>query len=113
MVGKNILSGVIEQIQWNELSGLDPEKFCLLDVRTNAERDKGYIPHSIHIPLPELRKRSSELSADKTVIVSCQSGQRSYYACRMLSQKGFSVKNLSGGYLTWKTAMEFQESRNR
>jgi NADPH-dependent 2,4-dienoyl-CoA reductase/sulfur reductase-like enzyme/rhodanese-related sulfurtransferase len=111
MVGKNVRTGLIEQIQWNELSELAADKFCLLDVRSKGERAKGFIPGSIHIPLPDLRQRLSEIPANKTVIVSCQSGQRSYYGARLLAQKGLRVRNLSGGYLTWRTAMDLRESK--
>ena len=38
------------------------------------------------------------------LVVHCQSGQRSYFACRILSQLGFRVRNLTGSYRTWKTA---------
>jgi len=67
----------------------------LLDVRRPDERAKGFIPGSIHIPLDELRARMSELPRDREIIVHCQSGQRSYFACRMLSQHGFRVRNLT------------------
>lgn len=105
MVGENIVSGLLDQVQWHELGQLKTEKTCILDVRSPSERAKGHIPDSLHIPLPELRKRLSEIPAGKTIVVSCQSGQRSYYASRLLVQKGFTVKNLAGGYLTWKTGM--------
>ena len=39
-----------------------------------------------------------ELDREKTLYVNCQSGLRSYLACRILSQNGFSCRNLSGGY---------------
>jgi len=34
--------------------------------------------------------------------VHCGIGQRAYYAARILKQKGFRVKNLSGGYVTYR-----------
>jgi rhodanese-related sulfurtransferase len=76
----------------------------LLDVRTDGERSKGFIPGSIHIPLHQLRARAGELPKDKTIITSCQSGQRSYFAARLLSQQGFQVRNLTGSYRTWHVA---------
>ena len=36
-------------------------------------------------------------------------GQRAYYACRILSQQGFRVRNLSGGYHTYRA--RFPEDR--
>ncbi|MBM3496024.1 MAG: CoA-disulfide reductase, partial [Armatimonadetes bacterium] len=59
-----------------------------------------------HIPLGALRSRMSELPTDKDLIVYCRSGQRSYIACRMLSQSGFRARNLSGAYLTWVAARQ-------
>ncbi len=103
MIGANVLDGISDQVQWREIASLSREQFCLLDVRSNKEREMGFIPGSIHIPLPELRKRMTEIPASKTIVTYCQSGQRSYFASRLLKQSGFTVKNLSGGYLTWKT----------
>mgnify|MGYP000311003376 CR=1 FL=1 len=106
MAGRNVLDGLVDQVQSDELPLLNTEEFCLLDVRSRTERELGFIPGSIHIPLPELRKSLEKIPRDKTVVAYCQSGQRSYYACRFLSQNSFVVKNLSGGYLTWKSTAD-------
>ena len=76
----------------------------VVDVREASERNAGFIPGSIHIPLGQLRSRINELPIDAEIIAHCQSGQRSYYAARMLQQKGYRVRNLSGSYRTWKNA---------
>ena len=39
----------------------------------------------------------AELPRDGEIWVHCMVGQSSYYACRILSQHGFRVRNLSGG----------------
>ncbi|TSA09749.1 MAG: pyridine nucleotide-disulfide oxidoreductase, partial [Deltaproteobacteria bacterium] len=78
------------------------ENFLCLDVRTNEEFKKGSIPQSIHIPLDELRQRIHELPKDRHLIVTCQTGIRSYAAVRILKQSGFEqLSNLSGGYITY------------
>ena len=41
---------------------------------------------------------------DREIVVSCLSGQRSYFAARILVQHGFAVRNLTGSYRTWSTA---------
>jgi NADPH-dependent 2,4-dienoyl-CoA reductase/sulfur reductase-like enzyme/rhodanese-related sulfurtransferase len=100
MAAQNVLAGDVAVAQWNELD-------CgalLLDVRRDDERAKGFIPGSIHIPLDQLRARLGELPNDREIIVHCQTGQRSYYAARILSQHGFRVRNLTGSYRTWKAA---------
>ncbi len=104
MAAQNVLAGDVKLAQWNEVPTIESGKTLLLDVRTKAERDKGFIPGSLHIPLNELRGRLGELPRDQDIIVSCQSGQRSYFASRMLAQRGFRVRNLTGSYRTWKTA---------
>ncbi|MBM3890263.1 MAG: pyridine nucleotide-disulfide oxidoreductase, partial [Verrucomicrobia bacterium] len=104
MAGQNVLAGDVALAQWHEIAELDPEQMLLLDVREAAERERGSIPGSIHIPLGQLRSRLGELPRDKEIIAHCQSGQRSYYACRILMQHGFRARNLAGSYRTWNAA---------
>lgn len=71
----------------------------LLDVRRSDEVRDGMLPGAVHIPLDELRQRIGELDPNVDWIVYCRSGQRSYFATRLLKGMGFrSVRNLSGGY---------------
>ncbi len=78
----------------------------VVDVRNAPELDKlGRIPGALHIPLDELRGRLDELPKDKELLISCQVGLRGHVACRLLSQHGFRVKNLSGGFKTWQLAI--------
>ena len=104
MAAQNVLDGSVSLAQWHEVASLDPATTLVLDVRSDGERQAGHIPGSTHIPLPQLRARVGELPKDKEIVVSCQSGQRSYFACRFLSQRGYRVRNLTGSYRTWKTA---------
>jgi len=104
MAAQNVLRGDVALAHWNEIAGLDPSRVIVLDVRSAGERQPGHIPGSLHVPLPELRARVGELPRDREIVVSCQSGQRSYFAARFLMQRGFKVRNLTGSYRTWKTA---------
>jgi rhodanese-related sulfurtransferase len=104
MAAQNVLAGDVTLAQWSEISSLDPAKTALLDVRRPDERARGFIPGSIHIPLDELRARMGELPRNREIVVHCLSGQRSYFACRILAQHGFQVRNLTGSYRTWKNA---------
>jgi NADPH-dependent 2,4-dienoyl-CoA reductase/sulfur reductase-like enzyme/peroxiredoxin family protein/rhodanese-related sulfurtransferase/TusA-related sulfurtransferase len=78
-----------------------PDK-VFLDVRTPDETAAGSIPGAVNIPLDDLRGRLAELPKEKEILVFCQVGLRGYLACRILSQNGFSCRNLSGGYKTWR-----------
>ena len=113
MAAQNVLAGDVQLAQWNEIASLDPQQTLLLDVRRPDERAKGFIPGSVHIPLDEIRSRMNELPRDREIIVHCQSGQRSYFACRILAQNGFRVRNLTGSYRTWKTAVSGKGTETR
>jgi rhodanese-related sulfurtransferase len=104
MVAQHVVHNDIQNAQWHEIANLNHKESILLDVRDADEHSEGFIPESKNIPLPELRKRMDELPKDKEIIVYCQTGQRSYFACRLLTQKGFKAKNLSGAYRTWQIA---------
>jgi rhodanese-related sulfurtransferase len=111
MVAQHIIQGEVRNAQWHENSKPNPDNTIFLDVRDTEERkEDGFIPSSVHIPLAELRTRSSDLPKDNEIIVYCQTGQRSYFASRFLVQKGFQVRNLSGGYRTWEMAKKVRTS---
>jgi rhodanese-related sulfurtransferase len=55
---------------------------------------------ALNIPLPELRELLGELPRNRPIFVFCRSGQRAYYATRILRQQGFEAFNLSGGTLS-------------
>lgn len=96
---ENIRTGLVKQFHWDEMDALvGRDDITMLDVRTDAEYVQGHFEGSVHIPLDELRERISELNPEKPVYVNCFSGLRSYLACRILMQHGFSCYNLSGGY---------------
>ena len=102
----NQLRGEMPVKYWNDVQGLDPKEWFLLDVREPEELALGVLPGSVNIPLPELRKRLDEIPHDKKVLINCQTGQRSYFATRILKQHGMDAYNLSGGYKTYASATE-------
>ncbi|TLS52815.1 CoA-disulfide reductase [Paenibacillus antri] len=104
MVGylaQNVLHGRTKVVTLKELDSFDPERQILLDVRTKAEYDQGHIEGALHIPVDELRMRSGELEQGKEIYAYCAVGMRGYIASRILKQKGFAVKNLTGGYRSY------------
>lgn len=106
MAAQNVLAGDVGQVQWDEVAGLDPAESLLLDVRGDAERAAGFIPGSRHVPVDQLREHLAELPRDRELVAYCQSGQRSYVAARLLRQRGFAVRHLSGGYRSWRVACQ-------
>jgi NADPH-dependent 2,4-dienoyl-CoA reductase/sulfur reductase-like enzyme/rhodanese-related sulfurtransferase len=104
-VGSNVLHGTTPTIQWHQLEHELANGRILIDVRTHRENEAGAIPGAINIPVDELRNHIDELTG-KLVVVSCQVGQRGHTATQILRGHGIDVVNLSGGYLTWKNAVD-------
>ncbi len=73
----------------------------ILDVRESFELAVENIPGATNIPLGQLRSRLDELPKDREINVVCRSGQRAYYATRILLQNGFNAKNVSGGMISY------------
>ena len=94
MVAADVLRGDMPLSHWADA----PEGY-LLDVRDPDEVEEEPTPGAVNIPLNELRGRLAELPADREILVTCRSGQRAYYATRVLLQRGFKARTLSGGAL--------------
>ena len=104
---ENIATGKVRQFHWNEVVELPKDgSVTLLDTRTPAEYAHGHVEGFINIPVDELRGRLSEMDPAKPLYVMCQSGLRSYIACRILSQEGYDCYNLSGGYRFYSSVLQ-------
>ena len=100
----NIANGVLKQWHQADVDKLPGDgSVTLLDTRTVKEFAHGHIDGFINIPVDELRERLGELDKGKPVFVICQSGLRSYIACRILSGNGFECYNFSGGFRFYDT----------
>ncbi len=107
-VGNNVRTGRTKNIQWYELEQAQQAGAVLVDVRTAGENVQGSIPGATLIPVDELRDHVSELKG-KDVIVHCAVGQRGHTAAQLLQGHGISVRNLDGGYTTWRSGMDARE----
>ncbi|MHB0998973.1 MAG: FAD-dependent oxidoreductase [Armatimonadota bacterium] len=104
-VASNVLRGDAGLCHTEDM--LNPrEDQMLLDVRTPPENAAGTIPGAVNISLQQLRDRLDEIPKDKELLVFCQVGLRGYLACRILSQKGFKCRNLTGGYKTYTMVID-------
>ena len=98
MLAVNVLTGDMPVADWQELSRTDA---LVLDVREPDEFAAGHIPNTVNLPLSQLRSRIGELPRERDLWLCCVVGQRAYYATRFLTQRGYRVRNLSGGYTTY------------
>ena len=104
LVASNVMKGD-EFIFHTESLNCLSEQQILLDVRTEAEVTKmGLIPGAINIPVDELRSNLYKLDQSKEILVYCQVGVRGHVAARLLTNLGYTVKNMTGGFKTWKLA---------
>jgi NADPH-dependent 2,4-dienoyl-CoA reductase/sulfur reductase-like enzyme/rhodanese-related sulfurtransferase len=104
MAAQNVTENLVTVAQWHEVPALAAAGAVVVDVREPGEREGGVIPGSLSIPLGSLRERLGELPKDAELLVHCASGQRSYNACRVLTQHGYRCRNLTGSFKTWKVA---------
>lgn len=87
-------------------------KGLLIDLRDRAEYVKEHIPGAVCIPYEELREntgrlrnwvnRSSRRFGDASLILYCDRGNTSLRAARDLYNQGFPVKNVYGGFSSYK-----------
>jgi len=99
-VAENVLAGRSHMVAWQDMADSPVQDAILLDVRTKEEFDNGHLEGAINIPVDSLRERLSELDPSKPIVEYCQVGLRGYIADRILTQNGFTVQNVTGGYKT-------------
>ena len=98
-MAENLEAGLVRQFTWQQVDGLPRDGSAnLVDTRTPEEVADGAVAGFVNIPIDQLRQRLGELDRDKPVYLVCQSGLRSYLACRILGQLGYTCSHLAGGY---------------
>ena len=102
----NIASGVLKQWYLEDAANLPRDgSVTLLDTRTVGEFRRGHMDGFRNIPVDELRERLDEVDPSKPVYVICQSGLRSYIACRILAGSGYECYNFTGGFRFYDAVM--------
>ena len=99
MIAGNVLRGDLPLAGWESLL---QTAATIVDVREASEFAAGHIEGATNVPLAQLRDRLNELPRTGELWLYCGVGQRSYYATRLLLQNGFKVRNLPGGFQTYK-----------
>lgn len=97
-VAENVLAGRVDVMSIEQFMEYDRENTILVDVRTETEYNGGHLEGALNIPVDTLRARLEELDKTKEILEYCQIGLRGYVASRILTQNGYNVKNLTGGY---------------
>jgi MtaA/CmuA family methyltransferase len=100
-VAANILKGDLKNVHWHELGSEQNAQSVLIDLRNDIELQRdGKIKDAHVIPLNDLATKLPKLDPNRDYILYCAIGLRGYIAHRMMTQKGFVSRNLSGGFKT-------------
>jgi len=99
-VAQNVLAGRTHVVPWKDIEQYSNEDYILVDVRTEEEFNNGHLHGALNLPVDSLREKLGDLDKNKTIVEYCQVGLRGYIADRILSQNGFKVLNVTGGYKT-------------
>lgn len=98
-VAENIISQKVKQFYFEDINTLKLDSNAyFLDTRTPKEYSNSHAEGFVNIPVDDLRVRIDEIPRNKTIYVMCQSGIRSYIACRILIGNGYDCYNFAGGY---------------
>lgn len=74
----------------------------IIDIRSIEKYNNNHIPNSINIPLEKLLSNFNKyLDKDKKYYIYCQKGVQSRKVCQILTNSGYNVINIIGGYEAW------------
>ena len=107
----------IFDIDYKKMSEIiENESTVVVDVRTADEFNSFRIKNSINIDYysKNFLDSISSYREKKNIILYCRSGRRSYYAAKLMQEKGFNkIYNLKGGVLEVKKKnLEFKSLNN-
>ena len=101
----------IEEVETKDLiAQLDDPDVVIVDIRDIRERQRGFIPGSIHAPRGMLEfwidpespyHKDVFAQAGKTYVLHCASGWRSAISTAQLNDMGWACAHLKEGYSTW------------
>ena len=101
----------IEEVETKDAIGMvgDPD-VVIVDIRDPRERDRGFIPGSLHAPRgmvefwvdPDSPYFKEVFGQDKKYLFHCASGWRSALTVATLQDMGFEAAHLREGFSTWE-----------
>ena len=104
---------------WTDLTPDEFEKSYIadgtvtIDVRTADEFAQGHLYHAVNIDWQKdgfMDEIKENFNTNLTLAIYCRSGKRSAAAAQALSDAGYKVLNLTGGYTAWAEAGKMTNS---
>ncbi|NMM93573.1 rhodanese-like domain-containing protein [Bifidobacterium oedipodis] len=96
-----------------EFDRLDHSAITLLDLRDPAEVAAHPVPDAINAPIDPLAQVLRSVPNDKPVVVFCTEGWWSAEVAEILTDRGYDVASLDGGYRAYQTFLNASEQGNR
>ena len=92
---------MIQNISMSDFLGIK-EKINIIDIRSIQNYNNNHIPGAINIDASKLISNPSEyLNPVLKYYIYCQKGITSRKVCQILSNYGYKVTNIMGGYEEW------------
>jgi rhodanese-related sulfurtransferase len=91
--------------------GADGDAVCVVDIRSPAAYERGHIPGSECVPLPELPSRADRVADADRIVTVCPHGEASVRAARLLAayeavDESTRVESMAGGLTAWEYDLE-------
>ncbi len=92
---------MIQNISINDLLKIN-DKLNIVDIRSIQSYNNNHIPGAINIEASNLVSNPSKyLNPSMRYYIYCQKGLTSRKVCQILTNYGFKVTNILGGYEEW------------
>ena len=79
----------------------DARKKLVIDMRSAAEYEKETYPGAVNIDKDNFEEHIVELPKDKPIYLLCYTGQKSDEIAETLSEQGYEIYSIEGGYRSW------------
>lgn len=108
LIGVLLMSACTSESSYHKISAqvakemMESQDVIIVDVRTQAEYNEGYIENAILIPNESISEAPRELpDKDAIILVYCRSGNRSKQAADKLVALGYTNIYDFGGIIDW------------
>ena len=93
-----------------QFASLDRSQYTLVDLREPAELIVSGIEGAINIPFSQFATKLDTIPKTKPVIVYCRVGEFSEEVADILSDRGYDVSHVAGGYKAYREYTEGKQS---
>ena len=93
-----------------QFASLDRSQYTLVDLRESAELIVSGIEGAINIPFSQFATKLDTIPKTKPVIVYCRVGEFSEEVADILSDRGYDVSHVAGGYKAYREYTEGKQS---